>query len=78
MYKHNPSPASLELTLKCNNEQGNKLIIPISSLLMQAGCTPFLIGVLWGLAVMTTLLPNIWPTFDAFFSVFTVWRFLLS
>lgn len=26
----NPSPGYLESTLKCNNERGNKLIIPIS------------------------------------------------
>lgn len=50
-YIHSAAPSSppdhLESTLKCNNERGNKLIIPISSLLMQASSTVFLIILLF-------------------------------
>lgn len=71
---HPSPPDYLESTLKCNNERGNKLIIPISSLFMQAGSTVFLIILLFqrhplGIvdclctphAVMTTFPQNIWP-----------------
>lgn len=67
-------PDYLESTLKCNNERGNKLIIPISSLFMQANSTVFVIILLLqrrplGIAdclctphtVMTTFPQNIWP-----------------
>lgn len=71
---HSSPPDYLESTLKCNNERGNKLIIPISSLFMQAGSTVFVIILLFqrrplGIAaclrtphtVMTTFPRNIWP-----------------
>lgn len=71
---HSSPPDYLESTLKCNNERGNKLIIPISSLFMQASSTVFVIILLFqrhplGIAdclctprtVMTTLPQNIWP-----------------
>lgn len=67
-----PPPDHSESTLKCNNERGNKLIIPISSLFMRAGSTVSSYhskGVLWGIAecsctphtVVTVFLQNIWP-----------------
>lgn len=60
-------PDYLESTLKCNNERGNKLIIPISSLFMQAGSTVFVIIRLFrrrplGIAVCSCAHPTqSWP-----------------